>query len=99
MIETNDAMHQRKQLRGAESPAVFEDAIVDVFQTQASEFPENVEINKDILEIYETNVPFDGLVPNNGVKGGSRGAMAASRIKENEIYGRSFCHVVVYPTL
>ena len=92
-------MHQRKKLRGSKRPAVFKDTIVDVLQAQSGKFAEDVEIVEHILQIHQANVPGAVLLPDDGLKRGRRGAMAASRIEENEIDGWSFCHGVVYPPL
>ena len=99
MVESNDGVHKRQELGRAQRPAVFEEGVVDVLHAQAGDFAEDIEFVEHVLEIDQTNVPGTILLTGDRFEGRGCSAMAASRIKENEIYGCSFCHEVVYRSL
>lgn len=85
VVEADQDVHCRGELRRAESPALFERRIVNVLQPQAGNFAEDIQRVEEFLQVHHADLPRTPLARNDFAQRIGRAAVAAAGIEEDEI--------------
>ena len=92
MVQSDHSMHEPEALGRAERPSLRQHQVVNIFQANSGDFPENIHGMQDFLQIHQSNFPrsflrfSSSLLLDNRLERRRRGAMTASGVEIDKMY-------------
>src|SRR5882724_12788802 len=100
MVQPDHTMHEPETLRRTEGPALYQHLVIDVLQSQAGDFAEDIQRIEDFLQIDQADLPR--FTPRRPVlridyrfQRHSRGAMASTGVEIDKINFLHYCFIPV----